>query len=86
MLRAGGMKKFRTRLFFFGIFVSQNQRVAVSASFIKNTAEKVSGVFADKKNKNSLRLTYPYSWVVDNHENLKNINTEQIVFAQILLG
>ncbi|HBV42321.1 MAG TPA: hypothetical protein DEB43_06735 [Desulfovibrio sp.] len=86
MLRAGGMKKFRTRLFFFGIFVSQNQRVAVGASFIKNTAEKISGVFADKKDKNSLRLTYPYPWVVDKHGNLKNINTETGFFAQTLLG
>lgn len=65
------MKKFRYKivllLFFFGIFVSQNQRAAVGASFIKNTAEK--GGFADKKDKNSLRLTYPYPWLVDNHEN-----------------
>jgi len=73
-------------LFFFGIFVSQNQRAAVGAFFIKNTAEKVSGVFADKQDKNSRRLTYPYSWVVDNHENLKNINTETGFFAQTLLG
>ena len=76
-------KNFDTRLFFFGIFVSQNQRAAVGAFFIKN---KVLSVFADKQGKNSLRLTYPYSWVVDKHGNLKNINTETGFFAQILLG
>jgi len=70
-------------LFFFGIFVSQNQRAAVGAFFIKN---KVSGVFADKQDKNSLRLTYPYSWVVDNHENLKNINTETGIFCADPIG
>lgn len=86
MLRAGGMKKFRTRLFFFGIFVSQNQRAAVGAFFIKNTAEKVSGGFADKKDKNSLRLTYPYPWVVDKHGNLKNINTETGIFCADPIG